>query len=213
MSGQKPQFEILLATHNAGKVSELRAALSRLPVKLIPLAEFPEISSVAEVGQTYQENAALKALGYSRQTGLCALADDSGLEVDALNGQPGVLSARFAGPHASDTERNERLLAALAGQQQQEARRARFVCAMALAVRSPVSREAQLLNSTEAKCEGSIATAPRGSHGFGFDPLFVPRGYQQTFGELPEEVKSKISHRALALDQMREFLQRHLRAS
>lgn len=210
MMRQNPDFEILVATHNGGKIREIQAALSLLPVRLRLLDDFPNSSSIEEVGQTYQENAALKALGYAKQTGICALADDSGLEVDALDGQLGVFSARFAGPHASDTERNEKLISALSRYGGDD-RNARFVCSMALAGwahgQPPRdSDEPQLLKITEANCEGMIAASPRGEHGFGFDPLFVPKGYDTTFGELPDEVKSRISHRALALAQMREFL-------
>ena len=217
MISHSSDLQILVATRNAGKIREIEAALSLLPIKLIHLDAFPNISSVAEVGQTYNENAVLKALGYSKQTGVCALADDSGLEVDALDGRPGVFSARFAGPKASDTERNERLLAELSAHQA-ENRSARFVCSMALAGRpphaSPVNTdEPHLLKITEAKCEGAIAVRPLGANGFGFDPLFVPNGYDATFGELPDEVKARISHRALALAQMREFLERWLAES
>lgn len=209
-----PKLQILVGTRNAGKIREMRTALSLLPIQFIELDEFPGIVSVDEVGQTYQENAALKALGYSRQSRVCALADDSGLEVDALDGQPGVFSARFAGPNASDAERNEKLLAALSNSDAKN-RSARFVCSMALAGwpasdRPASNNDPRLLKVTEAKCEGTIATAPRGVRGFGFDPLFVPMGYDATFGELPDEVKARTSHRALALAQMQEFLKRWL---
>jgi XTP/dITP diphosphohydrolase len=208
------ELEILVATRNAGKIREIRAALSLLPIRLVELDQFPGMVSVDEVGQTYQENAALKALGYARQSQLFALADDSGLEVDALGGQPGVFSARFAGPDAADAERNEKLLAALSGYDG-ESRSARFVCSMALAGWPPSERpvsndEPHVIRITEAKCEGAIAFRPRGEHGFGFDPLFVPNGYNATFGELPDDVKARISHRALALVQMREFLKQWL---
>jgi XTP/dITP diphosphohydrolase len=214
MMSDPPELQILVATRNAGKIREIRAALSLLPIKLVELDQFPGIKSVDEVGQTYEENAALKSLGYARQSRLCALADDSGLEVDALDGQPGVFSARFAGPNASDAERNEKLLAALSSYDG-ESRRARFVCFMALAGWPPselpvTNDKPHLIKITEAKCEGTIASSPRGAHGFGFDPLFVPNGYNATFGELDDNVKARISHRALALAQMREFLKQWL---
>lgn len=214
MSRHRLPLKILIGTHNPGKIREIEAALSLLPITLIKLDSFPNISPVAEVGQTYQENAALKAMGYSRQARVCALADDSGLEVDALDGQPGVLSARFAGPSASDSDRNAKLLATLSSHKEGN-RTARFVCSMALAGWPPGqstldTSDPQSLKVTEGKCEGTIATGPRGVHGFGFDPLFLPKGYDATFGELPDEVKSRISHRALALVQMREFLERWL---
>ncbi len=205
-------MEILVATRNPGKIREIEQALSEMPVRLRYLSEFPNVSSVDEVGRTYEENAVLKAVGYAKQTGIYALADDSGLEVDALDGSPGVFSARFAGAHASDLERIEKLLAALSecrlGQ-----RNARFVCCMALAgwqaeANQLSNDEPQILNLTEANCEGVIDTVARGGNGFGFDPVFVPAGHSATFAELPNEVKNTISHRALALEAMREFLDR-----
>ena len=160
------RFELLVATRNPGKICEIQEALSVSPLKLRYLDEFPNISPVDEIGETYLENALLKAQGYSRQTGVCALADDSGLEVDALGGLPGILSAREE---------------------------------------EPLRHDARLLKSTQGKCEGLIAQASSGSNGFGFDPVFVPHGYNRTFAELPHEVKATISHRALALQEMKEF--------
>ena len=205
-----PPLEILVATSNQGKVRELQKALSSLPVKLRSLEEFPNVLPVAEVGQTYEENAVIKALGYAKQTGVCSLADDSGLEVDALGGRPGVRSARFAGAQASDTERIERLLADLS-QYPDENRSARFVCCMALAgwqkMEEAIDKgDPRLLTVAEAKCEGVIAGSARGTNGFGFDPVFVPIGYDGTFAELPSEVKARISHRALAFFAIRKFL-------
>ena len=186
---------------------EVHDQLHSLPVKLRYLGEFPLVSTVAELGKTYRENAVLKALGYARQTGLCALADDSGLEVDALAGAPGVHSARFGDGNFSDRDRNQALLAKL--YEQGDTRRdASFICCMALAgwQVSPGAGEPQLFTVIEAKCDGFIALHARGSNGFGFDPLFVPDGYEGTFAELPAEVKAKISHRAKALAGVRAFL-------
>lgn len=209
-----PRLEILLATRNSGKVREIQEALRSLPVKLRHLDEFPNVSSIEEVGQTYQENAALKALGYSKQTGIWSLTDDSGLEVDALGGMPGVFSARFGGKEASDAERIEKLLATLS-ERPDSKRTARFVCCVALAgwqreEHSMTQANPGLLKITEARCEGTIANAARGTSGFGFDPVFVPEDYPMTFAELPHEVKATISHRALALKAMRRFLNRWL---
>lgn len=203
-------MQILIATHNPGKIREIERALSELPVKLRYLAEFPHVSPVDEVGLTYEENAVLKALSYAKQTGVNALADDSGLEVDALDGRPGVLSARFSGANASDVQRIEKLLAEISGSEDHQ-RRARFICCMALAgwkseTARLASTDPQVLNLTEAKCEGVIANAPRGVNGFGYDPIFVPLGQSATFAELPADVKDKISHRALALTAMRKLL-------
>jgi XTP/dITP diphosphohydrolase len=202
-------LEILVATANPGKVFEVEEALRSLPVKLRFLKEFSNIASVEEVGATYQENATLKAMGYADKTGVLALADDSGLEVDLLSGGPGVYSARLGGDHSSDSDRVQKLLNSLA-KHEAEPRYARFVCCMALATSrkgGPNDVEgAQLLTVVEGTCEGTIALSPRGSRGFGFDPVFVPAGYSQTFAELPSEVKGEISHRAKALAAIREFL-------
>jgi XTP/dITP diphosphohydrolase len=210
-----PVLELLVATRNPGKLREIEEALPDLPVKLRSLEEFTEVIPVDEAGKTYQENAILKALSYSKQTGLWALADDSGLEVDALAGMPGVLSARFGGEGVSDHERTQKLLQML--HQGSDGRRtARFVCCVAL-TRFPLDEEnprdtdARVLNVAEAKCEGVIAPEPRGNNGFGFDPVFIPTGYRLTFAELPSEIKGKISHRTKALAATREFLE-HLLA-
>jgi XTP/dITP diphosphohydrolase len=210
-----PSFEIVIATRNRGKIREIQSALRSLPLRLRVLDEFAGISPVEEVAQTYSENAILKALDYARQTGLCALADDSGLEVAALDGGPGVFSARFGGDQLSDRDRTEKLLRALSKHADSD-RAARFVCSMALAGWLPGEKrdersEPRLLNVAEGICQGVIASGVRGGHGFGYDPVFMPAGYHRTFAELPDEVKSKISHRALALAAMQRFLD-HLSA-
>jgi XTP/dITP diphosphohydrolase len=205
-------WEVLVATSNRGKLSEIRDALHGLQISIRQLDEFPSVSPVEEVGLTYQENAILKALSYSKQTGLFTLADDSGLEVDALVGRPGPFSARFGGTAKSDSERTQKLLLALTQQPDSE-RSSRFVCYMALAGWASVDGQLtqgdpSVLAVTEGRCEGFIADRPRGSNGFGYDPVFIPKGYQSTFAELPSEVKNKISHRAKALAAMRGFLKR-----
>ena len=203
------QVEILVATHNPGKIREIQEGLGSMPVKLRYLDEFPDISVVDEIGQTYEENASLKAIGYAKQTGVCALADDSGLEVEALGGKPGLFSARFGGELSTNRDRLEKLLAALSHSGKGE-RTARFVCSMSLAGwKAPGNQsrgEPRVLTVTEAICDGEIAPEARGVEGFGFDPLFVPAGYQATFAELPSEVKNWISHRAKALTAIRVFL-------
>lgn len=207
-----PRLEILIATHNPGKVIEVNEALRSLPLRLRYLSEF-NVCSVDEVGRTYEENAALKALSYAEQTGLCALADDSGLEVNALNGRPGVRSARYGGDQATDVDRIRKLLSEISQTEAAE-RNARFVCCMALAGFQPSSEGGaetpHVLTVVEAACAGSISAQPLGTNGFGFDPVFVPAGYDETFGELSNEVKARISHRAQALAGMREFLTRWL---
>lgn len=207
---QGPNLEVLVASSNAGKIREIQESLRVLPVRLRYLWEFHEISAVEEVGETYEENAILKAVSYSKQTGLCALADDSGLEVDALGGLPGVLSARYGGSQASDRERTEKLLTALAQHPRQE-RTARFACSMALAGWPLGESKARgdnprVLHVCEGKCEGRIGEEPRGTTGFGYDPVFYPIGYDRTFAELPSAVKNVISHRAHALAAMGRFL-------
>ena len=192
--------ELLVATGNAGKRREIRALLGDLPIRLLSLADFPKIEEVAETGSTFSENAALKAFGYARQAGILSLADDSGLVVDALGGAPGVHSARYLGDQASYAERMNALLTALKTAND-DARTARFVCALAIA-----SDKLEMLYTTEGTCEGRIAGAPRGSGGFGYDPVFIPEGFTQTFGELPAVIKNGISHRGRALAKAHQFL-------
>ena len=199
--------DLLIATNNAGKIRELGGLLSGLPLRLRLLSEFPQVTEVEETGDTFAENAELKARLYSRQTGLRTLADDSGLEVDALGGAPGVLSARYGGAGATDVERNARLLDELSRVEDRR-RTARFICVIAL--HEP---EAGATRFFTGRCEGSISTAPRGENGFGYDPLFVPADYELTFGELPDEVKRGISHRALALAAVRDYLTERLSAT
>lgn len=198
-SSLKPT-ELLVATGNAGKQREICKLLGDLPITLVSLADYPAIEEVAETGSTFAENAALKALGYARQAGVLTLADDSGLEVDVLGGAPGFRSARYLGEHASYDERVKVLLMALKDVKD-ETRTARFVCALAIA-----SPKRELLYATQATCEGRIANAPRGSGGFGYDPIFIPHGFSQTFGELSADIKNRISHRGYALAKAHRFL-------
>jgi XTP/dITP diphosphohydrolase len=200
-----PARDLVIGSFNRGKAGEVSDALKDLSLTTHYLADFPEIIAVPETAQTYSENAILKAKGYARQTRLLTLADDSGLEVDALGGRPGVFSARFGGAEASDNDRINLLLEELADRAPAE-RTARFVCYMALA-RSPQSgTDPEILTLVHGSCEGTIANVPAGTNGFGFDPVFIPQGYTQTFAELPHEVKARISHRAKALEQIRAFL-------
>jgi XTP/dITP diphosphohydrolase len=196
-------LELLIATRNLGKVREVQSLLGALPLQLRSLAEFPATGEVEETGATFAENAAIKARAYAAQTGCWTLADDSGLEVEALNGAPGVFSARYGGTEATDAERIELLLKALSRTGDQ-ARRARFVSVIAIADHST-----NLLELFTGTCEGRISHEARGNGGFGYDPVFVPRGYEQSFGELPPEVKQQISHRARALQAALPFLLNH----
>jgi XTP/dITP diphosphohydrolase len=192
-------MRLLIATRNPGKVREYSQLLDGAGYELVSLKEYPDID-VEETGSTFEENARLKALTCAQITGLFTLADDSGLEVDALDGAPGVYSARYAGPGASDAQRWQKLLAALhqvpGGQ-----RAARFRCVIALAW--PDGR----CETFEGACEGEIALGPSGSNGFGFDPVFYMPEYGQTMAELPEGFKNQISHRGRAMAKARTRLQ------
>ena len=191
---------LLIATSNAGKLRELRDLLADVPLELLSLADSPGIESVAETASTFAGNAALKACGYARQAKVLTLADDSGLVVDALKGRPGVHSARYVNPDATYPERIASLLAELERFAEPD-RIARFVCAMAVATEA-----GEIVFATEKRCEGRIVAAARGTGGFGYDPIFVPDGYKQTFAELLVETKNQISHRARALQDARKFL-------
>jgi XTP/dITP diphosphohydrolase len=191
---------LLLGTRNPGKVIEITNILADSGWFISSLQEFPEVGEAEENFVTFAENAIAKACFYASATGLCALADDSGLEVAALNGAPGVFSARYASVHASDADRRALLLSELAKTGDTN-RRARFVAVVAIATPS-----GEILNLSEGICEGTITFSPRGMGGFGYDPLFVPHGYDQTFAELPDTIKNLISHRARALQGTREFL-------
>ena len=191
---------LVIATRNSGKLIELCELLSDLPFTLRDLNSFPLIESVEEAGETFAENASVKARAYAQQTQFITLADDSGLEVSALGGAPGVRSARYAGDGASDAQRTNKLLAELSRQSSGD-RTARFVSAVAIA--NPASL---ILSVSIGVCEGRIANAPRGQNGFGYDPVFIPNGYDKSFGELSAEVKNEISHRARALKGTLNFL-------
>ena len=193
------QQTLVIATRNSGKLFELRQLLRDLPFTLSDLSSFPLIESVEETGATFAENACMKARAYAEQTRSLALADDSGLEVNSLGGAPGVYSARYAGEGASDEQRTDKLLAKLSKGIPGD-RAARFVSA------AIANSGGRILNVSLGVCEGRIAEAPRGANGFGYDPIFIPDGYSLTFGELSEEVKNQISHRAYALKGALDFL-------
>lgn len=194
------KLSLLVGTRNKGKLKELHELLLDLPIDLRSLDDFPGVVDIAETGATFTENATLKAIGYAAETHLVAIADDSGLEVEALGGSPGVFSARYAGEGASDSERITKLLAALSDIPTPQ-RAARFVSAIVIA-----NAEGQILNVSIGKCEGRLSFEPRGSEGFGYDPVFIPNGYERTFAELPPEIKNQISHRGIALLSARDFL-------
>lgn len=225
MNDRSQSPSLLLGTRNPGKVREIVTILGDVPWRIRSLEEFADIETPAETGDTYADNAIIKARSYARATGLCALADDSGLEVEALGGAPGVFSARYAGVGASDADRRTLLLSELArvlsepahvlsdaarvpvAQARADQRRARFVCSVAISL-----PDETILHLSEGVCNGHIIFEPRGSGGFGYDPLFIPDGFDETFAELSDTVKNQLSHRALALLKTREFLLSHSRS-
>jgi XTP/dITP diphosphohydrolase len=199
-----PARRLLVATTNPGKIAELARLFAGLPgLAVIGPDDIGPLPEVIEDGDTFEANAVKKARAIAQATGIMTLADDSGLEVDALDGAPGVFSARYAGEGASDVDNNARLLAALEGVPD-EARTARFRCV--LAVVDPERAHADLL-LTQGTVEGSIGHAPRGSRGFGYDPLFVVLGRNETMAELAPDEKDRLSHRAEAARAMRAALE------
>jgi XTP/dITP diphosphohydrolase len=190
--------QLLLATRNAHKTREFAQILGA-EFEVRDLASAPEFAPVEETGLTFAENAILKAVAISKQFPALVVADDSGLEVDALRGAPGVYSARYAGARASDAENVAKLLDELA-RCDADARGARFRCALALA------REGKVLGIFEGVVEGTIVRTPRGSAGFGYDPVFQPAGLTQTFAEISPSEKNRISHRARAIQSFRAAL-------
>jgi XTP/dITP diphosphohydrolase len=199
-----PARRLLIATGSAHKLAELRALLDLPATELVSLADVGSADDAAEAGQTFLDNASQKALEYAGRSGLPTLADDSGLEVDALGGRPGVRTRRYAGPSATDAENNELLLAELA-EVPPPARTARYQCVLALAEGDKV------VEVSQGTFEGRIAGAPRGTGGFGYDPIFEPAGEPvggRTVGQLTAAEKNAISHRAQAARAMRELLRR-----
>ena len=204
-------FELLIATSNEGKAREISRILRPLPMQIRSLRDFPLLHLVDETAETYEENAIAKAIGYAAQTGLYALADDSGLEVDALAGRPGFLSARYGGIALSDVDRNQKLLTSLAHIDGSK-RAARFVSVAVLAKPSEdTTTKGTVLAVERGICEGRIALTQRGDHGFGYDSIFIPNGYHESFGELTDSIKDKISHRAQSMLRMRAFLEHLIR--
>lgn len=196
---------LLIATHNRGKLMEYQELLGELDIELLTLDDVGIQEDVEETGATFEENARLKADAYARTSGLLTLADDSGLEVDALGGEPGVYSKRYAGDGKSDAERNEYLLEKLSAVPEAE-RTARFRCVIVIA-------DAQGHTwVTEGTCEGEIAFEPRGTNGFGYDPIFVVAGAKRHLAEFSSGEKNRISHRGRAAVNAREILRARLQA-
>ena len=190
--------ELFVATTNRGKLKEYARILGELPVRLRSLDDLPaRPPEPSEDAETYAENAIAKAREYAKATGLPTVADDSGLEVAALDGAPGVRTKRYFGEDATDAERNAKLVGLLGGRAD---RGARFVCVIALAWADG------RVETFEGECHGRIAETPAGSHGFGYDPVFVPDGEHRTMAELPEGTKDLISHRGRAAAKLRDRL-------
>ncbi len=196
-------MKLVLATRNLGKVKELTTMLDTANkhqnIQILSLQDFPDAPEVIEDRDTYQENAAKKATVIADWTGHRTLADDAGLEVDALDGAPGVHSKRWAGEDATDAIRIQKLLEAIEGA---ASRKARFVAAIAIAE----PNDSKSVKIVVGKCEGHITQTPAGESGFGYDPIFVPNGYEKTFAELGETIKNRISHRGEALRLALELL-------
>lgn len=192
--------KLVLGTGNEGKTAELRDLLGNVGFKIVGLGEFDPVEPPVESGATFAENAAIKASYYARSLGTNVLADDSGLEVTALGGRPGVFSARFAGENADDTQNNEKLLKELSKSDSTD-RSSRFVCEMALA-----DATGKIVFRSSGVCSGTIAHKPSGFNGFGYDPLFTPDGFDKTFGDLPKNIKKSHGHRAKAASGIARFL-------
>ncbi|MEX0686424.1 MAG: RdgB/HAM1 family non-canonical purine NTP pyrophosphatase [Balneolales bacterium] len=191
---------MILASTNKGKISEMRQILEPLGIDLYSAIDYPDLTDIKETGLTFKENALLKAKETFRITGQPSLADDSGLEVDALKGEPGIYSARYAGPESDDKKNVIKLLAELEPYQVFSERTARFRTVLAYV-------DQDNIYYFEGLCDGHIAKYPRGTSGFGYDPVFIPEGYKISFAEMNREEKNKISHRGKAVKAFREFIQ------
>ncbi len=188
-------FRVVAATTNKHKLEEFKKLLHDQKAEIVGLDSYPDMPETEETGKTFKENAEIKALAASAYCDVPAFADDSGLEVEALNGAPGIYSARYADTPAA---RIERVLKEMEGQTN---RNARFVCVLSIAANGEV------IESFEGEVRGKLIDAPRGANGFGYDPIFVPDGYDQTFAEMSEELKNQISHRARACQKALEFIE------
>lgn len=197
-----PQYDFLLGTGNVGKVLEIKRSLEDLPLIFKVITDFSDLQTPVEDGSSYEENAIIKARSYAQQTGMWTLADDSGLEVDYLNGLPGLRSARFGHAGLSDLDRTSLLLFRLAAVKNDQ-RSATFVSVVAVA-----NPSGEIINVAHGICRGTIAESPAGHEGFGYDPVFIPNDHEKTFAEMPLSLKGRLSHRGKALGATREFLQR-----
>ncbi len=194
-------LKLVLATRNSGKIKEMKYKLKEYPVIVECLMDYPEIPEIEEIGKTFAENASIKAKTVAKWTKLPALADDSGLEIDYIGKKPGIYSSRWG---RTDQERIKKVLDTLQNTKSEQ-REARFVCAMSLVL------PGQGNYKTKGICSGRITLTPKGAEGFGYDPIFIPDGYDQTFAELGVNVKNRISHRAVALEKMIKIIVEHFK--
>jgi XTP/dITP diphosphohydrolase len=194
--GGEASLPLLIATTNPNKVREIRPLLAGLSIELLTLADVDPVPEPEETGTTFWENARIKALAYAKATGLIAVAEDSGLEIDAMNGEPGVYSARFMGVDTPYPDRFKEIFRRVAGAD----RSARFITALA------VARADTILFETQTAVEGEIAAAAAGEHGFGYDPIFWYPPFEVTTAQLPDRDKAVISHRARAFRDLRRWL-------
>ena len=194
--------QLVLATRNKHKIEEIKTLTRELDIEILTLNDFPNIPHLTEDGSTFQENALMKARQVFQQTKLPSLADDSGLEVFFINKRPGVWSARYSGEGATDEKNNDKLLKEMRGVAPRR-RTAQFVAVLALAGNG-------IQELTEGICPGKLAESPRGTNGFGYDPIFIPNGYTRTYAELTTEEKNLISHRARAMEKMKDVLRKKL---
>lgn len=192
-------MKLFIATSNPNKVKEMKEILADFDLEILSKEDVGELPEVKEDKSTFAGNALKKAKVIQQEVGIPTVADDSGLAVDALDGKPGVYSARFAGEDATDQDNNRKLLGLLSGLED-DRRRAHFVCVMAFI---DTTGDEEIV---EGRCHGEIGFEPRGNNGFGYDPLFIPEGYKKTFAELDSRIKNKISHRAKALDKLKRVL-------
>lgn len=192
-------MEIVIASKNKGKIEEIKKLLSDLNIRFLSLNDYPNLPDIIEDGNTFEENAIKKAKIISKLTGKIAISDDSGLEVEYLNNAPGVKSSQFGGDKLTDEERNQGLLELLKDVASSK-RNARFRCVIAIAFPNGEVR------TVSGNCSGTISLVSKGDYGFGYDPIFIPKGYSKTFGELGSRVKDKISHRYKALLKAKKIL-------
>lgn len=196
-------IELLIATRNARKLAEIRDLLAGLKVKVTSLADYKDMPHIEEDGKTFAENAIKKAATISLFTGKLVMGEDSGIQVRALKNAPGIYSARFSGEGATDKKNNDKLLRLLKNVPLKK-RQARYRCFVAL------TDDKGIVDVISGSCQGMIALKPKGANGFGYDPLFVPKGFDRTFGELEVQVKSRISHRARALKKFKRIIGKYL---